>query len=526
VRRAVAVASCGPYEIVAPSDGTLFECDDGSVEVRAERSYVVRFQPEASRDVLAGALAIHPGSGEGILRFRNYVGISSLGPRRLSVCSDRLDAGAVAGMLDDVCRQLASLPFHVDTPTQVGYSRVRDPAPEVLYHSFTYLRDCWKVRRPWDLGGALQRILAGPHLTLRRGSPARVPLAAVGELDAEGLLSLASEPEFLEPVAPGSPLASHPLASSLGGTLPAAVRARRLTHSTENLVNRFVVGALETMIDLLRSFERLVRSEKRVSSAQNAAEAAELTAVLERPLRHPALAGLEASFDPPLHSTILRGKAGYRELLAAYTELLQHASRANPHDAQILLELRDAAAIYEFWCYFQIAGALTRIYGPPTSADRFAVETTHSRLPWGYSLHWEEVVLAYNLTFSPSGSGDAWPGSTSYSRPMRPDVTLRTASAGLHLFDAKLKLKSGESAPEEGFESADLHKMHSYRDALGAASVWVLYPAAGAEIRRFAVPPGDAAGETVGFRGVGAVPLRPAEDTGRFEALVAELLGR
>jgi hypothetical protein len=524
VKRPVTAAACGPYELVAPSEGTLFECEDGSVEVRAELSYVVRFSAGAPRDILGKALSVRPGGSEGVLRFRNYVGISSLGPRRLSVCSDRLDAGAVAGMLDDVCRHLASLPFRTDTPTTAGYRRVPDPGPEVLYHSFAFLRDCLRIGQPHDLAGALLRIAANPLLTLRREMPARVPLAVIGDLDPDALASLPSEPELLEPVADGSPLASHPLAASLSGTLPGSVRRRRLGHSSDNRVNRFAVGALMTMIDWLRRFERLAEREKRVSSAANAREADGLAEDLERFLRHPALGGIAPAYDPPLQSTALRSRPGYRELLATYTELMDHASRAEPHNAQALLELRDAAAIYEFWCFFQVAEAVTDVCGPALDASRFAVETTHSQVPWGYSLRWEEASLTYNLVFAGAASTEEWPGSASYSRELRPDVALHTRTSGLHLFDAKLKLKSGQGPLADGFESEDLHKMHTYRDALGAGSAWVLYPSAAAAATRYRVPASGGAEGRSGFQGVGAVPLRPAGELAPLRDLVAELM--
>jgi len=521
MKQAITAASCGPYEILAPSADTLFERDDGTVEVQAERSYVVRFGQDASRKALARALSVRMGANEGTLRFKNFVGISQLGPRRLHVCSDRLDEGAVAGMLDDVCHQLASLPFYVDTPTGVGYSRIPNPGPEVLYHSFAFLRDCLRTGQPHDLSAALQHVLAGPYLSLQRDDPARIPLVAVGELDAEALISAQTEPDLLEAVSDGSPLSSHPLATSFGGAMPSHLRTRRARHSADNKVNRFVVGALETMIDWLRRFERLVQAEKHVASALLAREAAEMAADLERSRRHPALQGLSPVFDPPLQSTVLRGRAGYRNLLATYTQLLQHASRAEPHAAQPLLELRDAAAIYELWCFFQIAEAISTINGIPDEVDSFAVEPMHSRVPRGYSLRWKDASLVYNQTFGPAGADGEWPGTTSYSRQMRPDVALRSPSSGLHLFDAKLKLKPAKGEGPDAFESEDIQKMHAYRDALNANSVWVLSP--GGEEERYPVPVGGSE-QPRGFRGIGAIPLRPGVEQAPLRKLVSELL--
>jgi uncharacterized protein len=514
VKRAVATATCGPYEIVAPAADALFEDGDGSIELRAELSYVVRFRSGAPRDVLKGALSVPKGGREGKLRFQNFVGLSKLGGRRLTVRSNRLDADAVAGMLDEVCRHLASLSFYVDTPTQGGYMRVPDLGPEVLYHSFAFLRDCLRYRRPHDLAGALQRILAQPLLTLRSDRPQRVPLGAATGVDADTLAALQSEPEPLQPVTE-APVAFRPLADALGGALPTYVKTSRTLHSTDNAANRFVLGALLTMADLLRRFEGLVRAEGRVSSALNAGEAAALADDLERLQRHPSIERLTPLYEPPLHSTALRGRSGYRDLLAVWTSLIDHASRAEAHDAQPLLELRETATIYEYWCFFRIADAVRSVLGDPLEVSRFAAETNFSKVPWGYSFRWEAVELVYNRTFKRSTSAEGWPGRTSYGRSMRPDATL-LSSSGLHLFDAKLRVDLDQNG--DRFKSDDLHKMHAYRDALGATSVWVIYPGRGNDVRRFQSPVGVGA-----FQGVGAVPLHPGGES-PLEELVSELL--
>lgn len=67
------------------------------------------------------------------------------------------------------------------------------------------------------------------------------------------------------------------------------------------------------------------------------------------------------------------------------------------------------------------------------------------------------------------------------------------------------------------------NKMHAYRDALGASSVWILYPgAAGAEDY---FPDPWAAGTGAAPQGVGALALVPGGPSDHLDALVAEMLG-
>jgi predicted component of viral defense system (DUF524 family) len=528
---AVAAVACGPYELCAQEDGTLLEHEDGSVELYAERSYLVKLAPAARRDVLRGALRIPRGGSEGTLRFENFIGLAMLGPRRLDVRSRRLDAAAVDGMLDEVRDRLASLPFAAEAPTRAAYERVRDPGPTALYHTFAFLRDCMRGRER-RLPAAIERVLARPHESLRPGEPRLVPIGAVSRFDAEALGAIQSEPELLRPVAEGSPLATHPVALALGGAMPELVRTRPIRHSTDNPENRFVVGMLEAMVELLRRFERLVAAEGRVSAALNARQAREIADALGRYLRHRVLDGVPPRSRPPLHSALLRARPGYRELLGIHAELLARTGYAHPDPAQALLELRDAATIYEYWCYFQVLAAATNVLGEPLGVDRFAADDAATRLPWGYRARWPSLTVSYNETFPHSPAADGWPGATSYSLPLRPDIAVRAGAGELHLFDAKLKLDFGRTvasgaaaapAGPDGFRHEDLHKMHAYRDALGAGSVWVLYPSADPAPARFPVPGAGAGDPAPGFRGVGAIPLRPGAGSPVLAGLLAEL---
>ncbi|MCY4400891.1 MAG: nuclease domain-containing protein [Gemmatimonadetes bacterium] len=152
----------------------------------------------------------------------------------------------------------------------------------------------------------------------------------------------------------------------------------------------------------------------------------------------------------------------------------------------------------------------------------------------GGTFEWDPGVrLVYNRRFS-RPQGRHW---HSYSVPLIPDIALRVPSgpnAGLHLFDAKFRVKAltdvglaagdkdadDEKARERAgsFKRADIYKMHAYRDAIpDARSVWILYP--GGEFRFFGVPGngGLAGGRVVSSAeglpeevdGVGAIPVAP-----------------
>lgn len=134
-----------------------------------------------------------------------------------------------------------------------------------------------------------------------------------------------------------------------------------------------------------------------------------------------------------------------------------------------------------------------------------------------------EVTLYYNRYFHPQ------PGE-SYSVTLHPDYVIEMPDGRRYVFDAKYKYTSPAQfmdhdllAVEEAqervaltYKKADLYKMHTYRDALDAHAVFILYPgtvfsAFGVNQQRY----DNAAALPSDFAGVGALPLAP----GQYEIL-------
>lgn len=526
---------CGPYEVIAQRPGSLTVADDGTVRLYAEHSYLVRLAADAERDVLGGALSVPRGGREGQLRFGNFVGRTELGGRRLDVRSNRLSDTAAERMLDQVSGWFASLPFAASGPVGAAYSTEREQTPRVLYHSFALLRDAFRRLGPHDLRGATERILAQPHETLASSEPRLVPVGAASRVDAETIISIPRAPELLRRVQAGSALAATPTVRQLRGMLPEFVRVRPFRHTTDNPENRFVAGAVDAMIGLLRQFERLARAQSSPGKVANAREAAEIADFLRRCRRHRVLDEVRPLTEIPLHSVTLRSRPGYRELLALYGELQARAHASAPHDAERLLESRDAAAIFELWCYVKVLEALESRLGPPLSRDRVEVGDFQAELRWGYAVSWPEVTAYYNATFARAGARGHSPSFSSYSLSLRPDIALRSRDGRLNVLDAKLKRRFHRAVDAENsdpravdgdtFKPEDLHKMHAYRDALSADSAWILYPGSRPTPDRYPAPSVEDDADPGRHAGVGAIALRPGADhDGGLARVLAELV--
>jgi predicted component of viral defense system (DUF524 family) len=510
--RSVPEAACGRYTLVAQRDGTLAERDDGALEIQAESTYLVR-----GYDGLELSQVIHQprGTADGWMRMGNFVGESSLGGRRLVVTSTRASAAQVDRMLSDLTDAMSALPTGFASPVGVAYDRSALTGHDVLSQAYAFVRDAMRAAGPHDLPAAVNRILARPYERLVREEH-DIPVGQVDRLDPPALVAIASRPDRLVPVRPGGRAETTALAARLHGRLPDVVRSSRAQASVQTVENRFVRTAIEAARLVVRSFDAHVRSSGHAAAAAHAAEAGQLAAQLELWLRHPVMAAVEPVSLLPLHSTVLRGRPGYRDVTRFYLDLIARSRLLDVDTARRVIDARDVAAIYECWCYAQVAAAVARALDMPAAT----VPTREGA--FGYDLTRGGVAVvggvgvAFNRTFR-----SARAGGRSYSVELRPDIVVEHADGTLDLFDAKFKRdvvlsrsSDGEDAEQETlttYRRGDLYKMHTYRDAIGARSVWVLYPGT-AELERYAAPDDG---------GVGAVSLLPGESQAALDEVVA-----
>lgn len=529
---AIEEGDCGTYMLLPLKRNTLCELPDGSLELLAEGRYLVRFGTGADRDVLRGALEPLGKSNDGLLRFGNFIGSAELGTRNLRVRSKRLSSGQVDGMLDDIERIAAALPFAPGTPVLAPYERKDLRGPDILYQSYVHLRDGMRGVGPHDLPAAVERVLARPHEELQRGSPMPSPVGAVDRVDADVFVGILTRPERLRTVASAGPAAGSSVAARLGGRLPDYIDLRPVRSSYDTAANRFVLMLLDTGRDVARRFIAAAKRKRSPALAANVSEAERYTHRLESWRRHRTFDGLTPAATFPFESTVLRGRAGYRELTRWYTDLLARSRRAIDPGIGRLLELRDAAEIYEQWCFYQVVDSVTRALGRLPVLDALRTDEWVVRVPWGCCADFGNVQVEFNRSYSRPCTEQPEIGSHSYSVRLRPDITVR-GPGGLHLLDAKLKrdvrasfqADDTESSDQEAtFTKADLYKMHAYRDALGAASVWILYPGDPATLDAFPAV-WDAVETPTGPQGVGALALIPGEDQETLDELLTQILG-
>ncbi len=511
------------------------EATENGWRLNAERAWVVTGPPDAvdaAQVALPGSCTSRVGPAL-LLEFGNAVGhfdVPGLG--RLEVTTGKWSETDFDTMLEDIVRVSASLPFTAGEAGSLPYDRSLARREDVLYHAFVYLRHALtgRARTAHPLLPALRSVLSDPHRRLVRRQR-RVPLALAGHVEPSSALRAVTGHLDRAPAGHASPLATL-----LNGRLPREID-ETITHPTFDVPeNRFVKSFLDLAVGIVEDVRaRAARKGSKRFARRIGAQCDEL----ERRLRPILSHGMWSDVGPmrrfPSESTVLQRRRGYRDVLHHFVRLrLSTRLPLSREQARELLEIKNIATLYESWCYVQVVEAVRNVVGDsPTEAALIDATEWQSHLPHGAVVTWANgTAVHYNLSFSRSKSQPR----QSYSIPLRPDVVLTVpfgASAGLHVLDAKFRLRKGaenlfdDERKQTGstFKVADLHKMHTYRDALPTVRTsWVLYP--GEAFRFFDESTGEsttAASLPTHCDGVGIIPLSPGEERTNLERALAGL---
>lgn len=432
-------------------------------------------------------------------------------------------------LVDDLIRQLVSLPFDLSAPTEFATEeRIQPPALIFVLHILAQKAD--------EIRFALQTVLRNPHRRLVT-EERWVRLDEVSSVDADTVLMMLQHPEYLHPYR-GNTLTA--LARRLKSKVPEKVFERRVTETLDTPENRFIKRFMDIVLFWCDELER--RDQDFWQRAANyAPQLNRLRDFVRFARADPLFADVGEMAIFPASSQVLLKRDGYRECLQIYR--LLHIAHAPIFDRiQDAIDNRRIDQLYEFWCFFKLAEELSGgekpEIKPPLQAD---VEG----LPHGLEAHLPDgSVLVYNKTFKH--------GNGSYSVPMRPDFSLfcNDKNKPCIVFDAKFRFEekdlegaspdapssnggSGEPSSEspksidEALETAiqkgdierlakhaDICKMHTYRDALQCRAAVVLYPGTKSVFFRTDSKREDNATINQIVRGdnwygVGAIPLVP-----------------
>ncbi len=439
------------------------------------------------------------------LSFKNWVGLTRIGPFEVIIKNLKITEQQFQSMLDDITDKAANLVFSTSGLTGQDTQRVK-PGNDTTYLEMLFLRRYLLHTKP-DIEGIAQAILADPHRKFERIKHKR-NLQEISEVRTGALMHMVHNPQDIFKLPHDHALNETSMARALKKAsakelYPSQLLQEEVQHSVDTPENRFVKHFLFL---LLRKISGYLETTGQIrTGVMNQGLETDME-ILEHKLLRFSQAGLWRDVCKmkiiPASSQVLQRREGYRSLfrLNALLSLTTQYSLTLP-DFSRIIEINDTATLYEYWVFFIVKDILDDMI-KPDSVHVFTIKAQDETVPPELILKYEgNVSLSFNRTFHSPGQ--------SYSHDLRPDITLEHNNR-LLIFDAKYKGKNTGFYGEEDdhgfiktFQMDDVDKMHTYRDAIdNVEGAFALYP--GLEKAVFHPPGADQI-----YQGVGAVPLKP-----------------
>jgi predicted component of viral defense system (DUF524 family) len=452
-----------------------------------------------------------------VINFGNFVGKTDFCGKRYEVRSWKLNEDQINEMLHFVSNMIATLPYQESSPTKIKVKN--DTERELIfYHVWNNLRQALLVE--WD-GASLVDwwtiITQDPHHHLKEEKVLN-PFWQSKEIDNKTIQGILMNPQTWQPIHQLHTLSNSAIAQRLRtdkkNYFPSEIeqKSRYITHDTPE--NRMLKYILEEFDEMILEMDQILRKRKFFNHLQITEDNHKMKELIEDILFAHFFKGVGPLTHIPASSTVLQRKNGYRQWYSFYQQILLGSNFPLPYeDITSIIEGKDLATLYEYWCYFTIVDLIQQLTGfRPGKCKRVVNNDGYGVLKEGlqitFALNIEKLYVYYNKTFSRH--------SGSYSQSYRPDISLEWKGYWYH-FDAKLKFTpftrmidhNGEADYEEGrkVKKEDIDKMHTYKDAItGTKSVWVLFPNDGPEGKRvFYMDPRDETLES-GIGAVGCIP--------------------
>lgn len=461
----------------------------------------------------------------GRLNFENQAGTAHLDleidrgveiPIPVEVLTQKLDYHAeFYELLRQVSEYSASLLIRFDNATETIFGVTSELEVSPMAELMAYRR----LLRDGRLSGYVREIV---------NNPSRKMLSVVSKEDT----AFVTNPDWITLANSVIDYDFHPggvLADNFSGYTPANLPDRKISTSYDTKENRFI----KTTLQLLRS--RLEILKNKMPNKYQASHKAmkNWSQELDTLLFDQFWVEIGNSNEFP-NSMIMASRRGYREYIMLY--LVFGLSLKLESERTLLSaggDIKPVFHLYEMWCYlmvYEMICSLTGSRGNPELAfadrDKEFMRDLISRndRPIEFSLEKAGKIvtlhLFYNKDFNKIDDRvTQW--ADSYSGVFNPDISIsismNDSTHWLH-FDAKYRLdltkwKSELGGEEEfTFKKDDIHKMHTYRDAvMGTRGSYVLYPGREKVNELYVRNPNKSYRDKNLMPSVGAFPLKPTE---------------
>ncbi len=533
---------------------TLEHYDGETVYLQEQTDYII--EPRDNVSGIATAKSVYE-KRTGILNFKNFVGRSKLCGIDIEVESKKIEKGDFDELLKDITKRIASLPFSFNSPTYLPFDRIEMMDDDILYHNFVYLKYImFQIEEHLRLPALINRITKNPAEKVYRQQTEK-NIQKSRKVKPSTIRNMVMSTKNLSKIESTNPLASTSLGKKIGEIsisdqhyFPSKIQDSIILKSIDTPENQFVKYFIKTCRLINREFKERIFEEKRekILDAELGDHIKEIDETLSQKENQGFLKEVSQMTIFPTNSTILHQRSGYREIMEHFSKMnLATQFLIDKKNLKSIIEGKDIATLYEYWTYFTLADILRDKVGKVTRADILSESDEKGKhLKRDIEIEYlQGVKLYYNKTYSPSKN-------TSYSLPMRPDISLETKN-GLYIFDAKFKMydndikdiknaKDKESEDKKlddreleenasfTFKHGDIYKMHTYKDSIkNVKSAVMLYP--GTEFCMFL----EGGKELIRIEdikdtkisdlcGVGAIPLSPKKDGVEREAILSAFI--
>ena len=411
-----------------------------------------------------------------------------------------LHVSFLQSLISDLARRTRHADFVPSAPTAFGVEMDLQ-GPSLLSDLNTLLE--WGAR----LHEAIDGVVGDPHRVLGEIDE-QTRLVDVRYVTPQLLAQLVTSSARLHRVPP-----QWPLAAKTDGVASEWVVLPTTEETLDTPENRFVAMALDVAGDAIAR----IRDTHWVWGVLPWPNQDALSSLASR-LRHVRSATFLGELAPaplPHASQVMSRRPAYRAIWDFWQHLAS-GRRSLLAEADRAIANRDIATLYELWAFFALSDRLSDSLGSvqewrDISDERFGVRRGAVA---SYPGDWS---LVYNREHS---------RPRAYGVSVRPDYLLAKGGQPRVVFDAKFRFDvprpddewyvDDHDDPALTAASADIIKMHAYRDSLGVLSAIVVFP--GSRDRMYTVAPergsrsdrvalGDLTSGAV--EGVGAIHLRP-----------------
>jgi uncharacterized protein len=487
--------SQSPFELIETDDSlSFFYFDEAakSICIYEWKRYYIQSVKNSLHQNLFNNRGEFISSSLGVIQFQNSIGRSKFSDFHFEVLSHKLDKKAFKALLSFVESYGHKLSLSNNAPS-VGFHASRNSSSFFSnpYFQLKYLLENFNTQLyPW-----LLFLINNPH-RLSESTSYYEKIELAHDFDINSMLEVFSNTSEFSPTTISCKL-SEAINKDDQHFLPLELSVGEEIDTFDTNENRFVKYFLSSLVQLINKYEHKYdfSSDHMLSNKNFVAIKKKLSYFVDQSLLRSC--GHMTHF--PFSSQVMKRQTPYKKVFDFYMKIktIPHLNFSDTSFDEILA-LKNIDRLYEYFCFFKLDEIISSL-SPSFQKNKniqlqdLNLSLTLSQSFISYSSELFTLKLFYKKKYTAPHS--------SYSLEFEPDYSLeicnnRTLKEHLIFFDAKFKFENGYA------KSEDIHKMHSYKDALFGFASFVLFP--GSYESFFADPK-----STSNLSGVGSFILHP-----------------